>query len=1476
MAYYTFISQICRDEASQHSQIEVVEKLARQIETTQTIDNLDSFPGNFVKKDFGRSFRLIIGKVYDQEDCLLIFWHFWPKSNDEYSEFQKKSGYYRQQFDNKFSPSSLADIWILKRQSPDVTPPSDLTEAERAFLFKPPVLSQVDEDWIVLESPDWLDRIYAYEGRQGSRDFKPYLSQLHDMVLTSLSESDGFVHSDTVGVLYHRFESQKILYLIAPVYCKDTDDIQSLKSKYQRPTDVSLEQSVQNNDNLLRAARRAYPALILADEALWINEIQKQDEKANLALSREEAELLQQQSGFYPLFINGRPGSGKSTVLQYLFAQYLLEYSQQPDAIAPPVYLTYSRELLDAARTTVVKLLSSNALLIQENRIGAERARQLADETFYVFRDYLLKLLPDSERFHPEKYIHYPRFRRLYEDKYRDARLRNMAEIAWHVIRTYIKGCAAEGDEFMSPDAYREFPRKQRSVTQEIFEQVHKQIWEGWYSSLTQQEGYWDDQDLTRAALQAIAEGNLQDWFRQHSVVFCDEAQDFTRNELRLILRLSAFSRRRLTPDVLERIPFAFAGDPFQTLNPTGFDWERAKENLYWVIRNQLDTRENPRLEFNYRELAFNYRSANSIVQVGNFIHLLRGIAFQRKGLTPQNTWFNAPSAMPVYYDSADLLARTHLPRQDTDVLIVPCHEGEELEYVRSDSFLKSFALSDDGQALNRNVLSPMRAKGQEFDRVVLYGFGEACLHDEQYRKLLDVLEPSASRPAPIAEDEQIPLEYFINRLYVAASRAKKRLIIVDTRQGLEKFWRLFYDAKLEEFVRRYEAISKNDASQWDASRHLIRIQAGTAAEWEKDLNNPLELAREFMEKGNRREDAYLLERAAQNFRLAQDEVKAVECDARACEIKGQFAEAGEKYQELGSKEQAEKCYWKARAYDRICSLSTNSLRSNAAQFMQALLGQQDIDLAQVRKLHDRITGAARSDFRPDDVWSEVLTSIYKYFGEKVAENDLRPFEWEDLYQHAHNLLQSKVLSSSGETQRRINVLRVRSVVYPEKLDVLKQIDAQPKEIADLYLANQDVALQSTQAEIVFRALRRLGKYREAEMLLQRYPSIDAYVDLISTYLQNKLFKNLEDLLTSLLSTQIWSELINAVLSPKFSLFKDLLEQLENHTAGNELDTAFIKALSVSSELSNMDNFRQSRISDYLQKVLLGEKAATLHSLLTVAQAGAALERANKIIDCLRFYEMVWREQTWPACDEDILLARHRWLVCKQRQKDFLAQSAEDKERIQQEIRSRQREWGIRDISALPEYPVVDLNARPRLPEQAVKSEDKPVKPAIELSVQRSIPRALPEDILLKRPASSPKRLMHKEQPGSKDPELKEPEQTAEQSGDTSVSAPISIQITVSGQTFLVEVSRQRDKMTIKKLGEVEMGTLIAKGLKMQGSDDEFHSQIEKRVGHRDNARYFIRPWNLTCVLRHRDGRVAVSLYLGDREVELCSMHLKL
>ncbi len=140
--------------------------------------------------------------------------------------------------------------------------------------------------------------------------------------------------------------------------------------------------------------------------------------------------------------------------------------------------------------------------------------------------------------------------------------------VSWHVIRSYIKGMGS--DEYLGPEDYEQLPENQLTVTSTMFRAVYDQVWTRWYAGVAD-EGYWDDQDLARY----ILENDLAP--RCYSAVFCDEAQDFTRIELEVLLRLSLYSNRALPSDAVSRVPFASAGDEFQTLNPTGFRWDAIK-----------------------------------------------------------------------------------------------------------------------------------------------------------------------------------------------------------------------------------------------------------------------------------------------------------------------------------------------------------------------------------------------------------------------------------------------------------------------------------------------------------------------------------------------------------------------------------------------------------------------------------------------------------------------------------------------------------------------------------------------------------------------------------------------------------------------------------------------------------------------------------------------------------------------------------
>ena len=132
-----------------------------------------------------------------------------------------------------------------------------------------------------------------------------------------------------------------------------------------------------------------------------------------------------------------------------------------------------------------------------------------------------------------------------------------------------------------------------------------------------------------------------------YPAVFCDEAQDFTNIELELIERLSVYSDRELPGFLAKHVPFGFAGDPFQTLNPTGFNWNAVQSSFYEKIIRQLDGSGTAKLNFNFKELLFNYRSSEEIVKLVNLIQLLRAVLLNHKGLRPQQSWGNQSTANP-------------------------------------------------------------------------------------------------------------------------------------------------------------------------------------------------------------------------------------------------------------------------------------------------------------------------------------------------------------------------------------------------------------------------------------------------------------------------------------------------------------------------------------------------------------------------------------------------------------------------------------------------------------------------------------------------------------------------------------------------------------------------------------------------------------------------------------------------------------
>ncbi|MGY3170051.1 hypothetical protein [Thermostichus sp. MS-CIW-15] len=314
---------------------------------------------------------------------------------------------------------------------------------------------------------------------------------------------------------------------------------------------------------------------MVADENVWL-EIQETTE-GNLALSMEEEEILQSTS--MPLLINGRAGSGKSLMLYYRFADYCSHYlkdSSKGSFQYRPLFLTYSPSLVQQARSKVSTILRVNHRYRERGSDFSEGEIERCQAFFSTFQDYLLSCLPPErqERYQPERYVNFYRFRSWY-------RGRSDVELAWHTIRTLIKGYGVS--DYLDPDCYRELPQADRTVNVEVFDRIYEQVWLG-YQERTTYGSYWDDQDLARDVLQ---NGFLRSI---HPVIFCDEVQDFTQLELNIVFCLSPWGKYKLDWAAVQAHPQTWQrGHDYELVASMARDMETNWDELRWKLPGLRD-----------------------------------------------------------------------------------------------------------------------------------------------------------------------------------------------------------------------------------------------------------------------------------------------------------------------------------------------------------------------------------------------------------------------------------------------------------------------------------------------------------------------------------------------------------------------------------------------------------------------------------------------------------------------------------------------------------------------------------------------------------------------------------------------------------------------------------------------------------------------------------------------------------------------
>ncbi|MEQ8192638.1 MAG: 3'-5' exonuclease, partial [Candidatus Eremiobacterota bacterium] len=270
-----------------------------------------------------------------------------------------------------------------------------------------------------------------------------------------------------------------------------------------------------------------------------------------------------------------------------------------------------------------------------------------------------------------------------------------------------------------------------------------------------------------------------------------------------------------------------------------------------------------------------------------------------------------------------------------------------------------------DGQQIFKNIFSSGTAKGLEFDRVIIYKFGEEI--DNIMQHLIDTKDNGKR----LDENEDIKIAYFFNKLYVAITRAKQKLIIIDSERGEKNLWKYF-----EEKNHYNKNISEKDREKWD--KKIGFIIDGNPQNISENIKErePKEIAEELEKVGKERNEPELLERAAKYYEGLNENKKALKCQARALYLKQKWYEAGMKYKELEENSEASNCFWKGQNWDELFILHENhtkskwKIRYEISEFML----DTSVEYAQILKkdIIDEIEG----DDPSDKTWITVVEEL--------------------------------------------------------------------------------------------------------------------------------------------------------------------------------------------------------------------------------------------------------------------------------------------------------------------------------------------------------------------------------------------------------------------------------------------------------------------------------------------------------------------
>jgi hypothetical protein len=590
--------------------------------------------------------------------------------------------------------------------------------------------------------------------------------------------------------------------------------------------------------------------IIIEDDAKYIIETELNSEltdhsqallfsDANITITRNQFKTIARKP---PLLIDGHAGTGKSIIIALRVAlQYRAHDKHYKETRDVPklVVVAYNQRVLDMIKEYTEYWMDR---LIDDSDQYKERITYIPTLKLYhqlVSKTHHAGSIPDPMSIGKGKvFVTFYKFENDFFATIDEPEI--SAEQAWHFIRGIMKGQRFGwfGErkitikDFSSVFTGGIIPRKLTALMSK--ELIVKQLmifneYEKWRIN----NDLMDDIDLVRRAFTAIGAKEENDrpyneeLLNSFDDIFVDEAQDLTSVEFELLTKLLSKEPTRIV----------VAGDPLQTINPTGFSWTSLETFLYQLVSGDSVNKS--------ERMLVSHRLPKKLVDFSNIIIEARG---QFKGeetnlMQPADKIRNDGFVAKIPFDPSNVAEREIMEdilrgslASNIGVLLWARDSSELYDITQSDEILKG-ELDNyySGNKPQFDIHSIESVKGLEYESIILYRFGDLVKQFDE----ITMLSLSKDESKDLENDDQYRVLYHLNRLFIAASRSKTNIYIIDGKDSIESAWATtLWNGKIE---------------------HVLTVED---LKEQIDLTPTLDKARNYFEKGKDTDDLNLIRKA--------------------------------------------------------------------------------------------------------------------------------------------------------------------------------------------------------------------------------------------------------------------------------------------------------------------------------------------------------------------------------------------------------------------------------------------------------------------------------------------------------------------------------------------------------------------------------------------------------------------------------------